>query len=61
MILIKLWKSYQLYLKDIQEKYMEINDMLLKDFFEIYWKGLRDRTQVLLNLDDGSGEIWFVD
>lgn len=40
---------------------MEINDMLLKDFFEIYWKGLRDRTQVLLNLDDGSGEIWVVD
>lgn len=61
VILIKLWKSYQLYLKDIQEKYLDIKDMLLKDFFENYWMALRDSTQVLFNLEDGSGEIWVID
>lgn len=61
VILIKLWKTYQLYLEDIQEKYMDIKDMQINEFFESYWMALRDRTQVLFNLEDGSGEIWVVD
>lgn len=58
VILVKLLRSYQLYLADILERYEEIKDMLLVDFFLKYWEVLKDNTQYVMSLDDGVGEIW---